>query len=57
LTEETEAAGLTGLAIRHPLRAEQARSGSIDITRAVGSRNIEPPSTRDKHKTARLPQA
>jgi len=40
LTEETEAAGLTGLAIRGPLDAEQARSGSIDVTRAVGSLSV-----------------
>jgi outer membrane receptor for ferrienterochelin and colicins len=40
LTEETEAAGLTGLTIRQPLRAEQARSGSIDVTRTVGSLSI-----------------
>jgi outer membrane receptor for ferrienterochelin and colicins len=36
LTEETEAAGLTRLAIPQPLRAERGSSGSLDITRSVG---------------------
>ena len=36
LTEETEAAGLTRLTVDGPLRAEQGRSGSIDLTRTHG---------------------
>ena len=36
LTEETEAAGLTRLALDGPLRAERGRSGSIDVTRTHG---------------------
>ena len=36
LTEETEAAGLSRLAIPAPLRAERGRSASLDITRAAG---------------------
>jgi iron complex outermembrane receptor protein len=36
LTEETEAAGLTRLAIPAPLAAERGRSVSIDLTRTVG---------------------
>jgi iron complex outermembrane receptor protein len=36
LTEETEAAGLTRLAIPAPLEAERGRSASFDITRTVG---------------------
>ena len=36
LTEETEAAGLTRLTVNGPLRAEQGRSVSIDLTRAQG---------------------
>jgi outer membrane receptor for ferrienterochelin and colicins len=37
LTEETEAAGLSRLVIRGPLRAERARSASFDLTRTVRS--------------------
>jgi iron complex outermembrane receptor protein len=36
LTEETEAAGLTGLDIPIPLEAERGRSLSIDVTRELG---------------------
>jgi outer membrane receptor for ferrienterochelin and colicins len=36
LTEETEAAGLTRLAIPRPLRAERGRSTSIDVSRTAG---------------------
>jgi iron complex outermembrane receptor protein len=36
LTEETEAAGLTRLAVDGPLRAERGRSVSIDLTRTHG---------------------
>ena len=36
LTEETEAAGLSRLAIPLPLRAEKGQSLSLDITRALG---------------------
>lgn len=36
LTEETEAAGLSGLQIVRPLRAERGRSASLDLTRTVG---------------------
>lgn len=36
LTEETEAAGLSRLAIPRPLDAERGRSGSLDLTRTVG---------------------
>jgi len=36
LTEETEAAGLTRLTVEGPLRAEQGRSVSIDLTRTQG---------------------
>lgn len=36
LTEETEAAGLTRLAIPRPLRAERGRSASLDISRSDG---------------------
>jgi iron complex outermembrane receptor protein len=36
VTEETEAAGLTGLTIAGPLKAERGRSASLDITRSVG---------------------
>ena len=36
LTEETEAAGLTRLTVDGPLRAEQGRSVSIDLTRTQG---------------------
>jgi iron complex outermembrane receptor protein len=36
LTEETEAAGLTRLSIPRPLRAEEGRSASIDVTRTQG---------------------
>jgi outer membrane receptor for ferrienterochelin and colicins len=37
LTEETEAAGLSRLTIPRPLRAEEGRSASIDVTRAAGA--------------------
>ena len=36
LTEETEAAGLTRLQIPEPLRAEEGRSASLDISRTDG---------------------
>ncbi len=36
LTEETEAAGLTRLVIPRPLRAEEGRSASFDLTRTAG---------------------
>jgi iron complex outermembrane receptor protein len=36
LTEETEAAGLTRLAIPRPLIAERGRSASFDLTRSIG---------------------
>jgi outer membrane receptor for ferrienterochelin and colicins len=36
LTEETEAAGLTLLSIPRPLRAEEGRSGSLDVSRTDG---------------------
>ena len=36
LTEETEAAGLSRLAIPKPLLAERGRSASFDLTRALG---------------------
>jgi len=36
LTEETEAAGLSRLTVRTPLRAETGDSASIDVTRAIG---------------------
>jgi iron complex outermembrane receptor protein len=36
LTEETEAAGLTRLEIPRPLRAEEGRSATIDLSRADG---------------------
>ena len=36
LTEETEAAGLTRLSIPRPLRAEEGRSGSFDVSRTDG---------------------
>ena len=36
LTEETEAAGLTGLHLEAPLRAERGRSFSLDVTRELG---------------------
>jgi iron complex outermembrane receptor protein len=36
LTEETEAAGLSRLDIPRPLRAEEGRSSSLDVTRASG---------------------
>jgi outer membrane receptor for ferrienterochelin and colicins len=36
LTEETEAAGLTRLVIPRPLRAEEGRSASVDLTRTDG---------------------
>jgi len=36
LTEETEAAGLSRITIVRPLRAENGRSGSFDVTRTAG---------------------
>jgi outer membrane receptor for ferrienterochelin and colicins len=36
LTEETEAAGLSRLTVRGPLKAETGDSASIDVTRAIG---------------------
>ena len=36
LTEETEAAGLTGLDVPHALKAERGRSFSADLTREAG---------------------
>jgi iron complex outermembrane receptor protein len=36
LTEETEAAGLSRLTVRGPLRAETGQSASVDLTRTVG---------------------
>ncbi|MDQ3068363.1 MAG: TonB-dependent receptor [Acidobacteriota bacterium] len=36
VTEETEAAGLTRLTLRNPLRAERGLSGSFDLTRNFG---------------------
>ena len=36
LTEETEAAGLTRLAVDGPLRAERGRSAALDLTRTHG---------------------
>jgi iron complex outermembrane receptor protein len=40
LTEETEAAGLTRLAVDGPLDAERGRSVSVDLTRRVGAATI-----------------
>lgn len=40
LTEETEAAGLTRLAIPRPLEAERGTSASLDLTRAIGAHTI-----------------
>ncbi len=40
LTEETEAAGLSGLTMAAPLEAETGKSFSIDLTRAVGMASI-----------------
>lgn len=40
LTEETEAAGLSGLRMDAPLEAETGRSYSIDVTRAIGIASI-----------------
>jgi outer membrane receptor for ferrienterochelin and colicins len=37
LTEETEAAGLSGLQLEHPLQAERGRSLSLDVTRELGA--------------------
>jgi iron complex outermembrane receptor protein len=37
LTEDTEAAGLTRLAIDRPLEAERGRSASFDVSRTAGS--------------------
>lgn len=37
LTEETEAAGLSRLTVRGPLRAETGQSASVDVTRTMGS--------------------
>jgi iron complex outermembrane receptor protein len=36
LTEETEAAGLSRLTVRGPLRAETGQSASFDVTRTIG---------------------
>jgi iron complex outermembrane receptor protein len=36
LTEETEAAGLSRLSVPRPLRAEEGRSASLDLTRSQG---------------------
>ena len=36
LTEETEAAGLSRLVVTRPLRAEEGRSASLDVTRTDG---------------------
>jgi iron complex outermembrane receptor protein len=36
LTEETEAAGLSRLEVPRPLRAEEGRSASVDVTRTDG---------------------
>ena len=36
LTEDTEAAGLSGLQVARPLEAERGRSASLDLTRTVG---------------------
>jgi iron complex outermembrane receptor protein len=36
LTEETEAAGLSRLVIAGPLRAEEGRSATVDLSRSVG---------------------
>jgi iron complex outermembrane receptor protein len=36
LTEETEAAGLSRLAVHGPLRAETGQSASFDVTRTIG---------------------
>lgn len=40
LTEETEAAGLSTLAVVEPLRAERGRSASVDVTRTVGAATV-----------------
>jgi len=40
LTEETEAAGLTRLAIPKPLLAERGRSASFDLTRNIGPASL-----------------
>jgi len=40
LTEETEAAGLSGAVIEGELRAERGRSASVDVTRAQGPWSI-----------------
>jgi iron complex outermembrane receptor protein len=40
LTEETEAAGLTRLEVRGPLRAERGTSVSADLTRAFGALSV-----------------
>jgi iron complex outermembrane receptor protein len=40
LTEETEAAGLTRLVIPEPLRAEEGRSASIDLSRSAGPLSV-----------------
>jgi len=36
ITEETEAAGLSRLAIERPLKAERGRNASVDLTRTAG---------------------
>lgn len=40
LTEETEASGLTRLAIPRPLVAERGRSASLDLTRKIGPASV-----------------
>src|SRR5262249_11553523 len=40
LTEETEAAGLSRLTIRLPLKAETGESASADVTRTIGPLSI-----------------
>lgn len=40
LTEETEAAGLARLTVDGPLKAEQGRSASFDVTRAQGPLSV-----------------
>ena len=40
LTEETEASGLTRLAIPKPLVAERGRSASLDLTRKIGPASV-----------------
>ena len=40
LTEETEAAGLSRLAVPRPLVAERGRSGSVDVGRTIGPASL-----------------